>query len=101
MSRSAPVLFIHGLWLHARSWNGWVQRFEQAGYETSAPGWPGHPDSVDDAGEGPESRPDPGLEDGVAHRGGLSAGPPAKPILVGPSFGGMIAQRLLGEVLAA
>ena len=37
----------------------------------------------------------------VAHYATIIAGLPAKPILVGHSFGGMIAQRLLGEDLAA
>jgi hypothetical protein len=26
-----PVVFIHGLWLHATSWNPWVELFQQAG----------------------------------------------------------------------
>ena len=37
----------------------------------------------------------------AAHFAGIIAELPAKPILVGHSFGGMIAQRLLGEDLAA
>ena len=37
----APVVFIHGLWLHATSWQPWQDLFAEAGYEPSAPGWPG------------------------------------------------------------
>ena len=40
---SKPVLFIHGLWLHATSWDPWVERFREAGYSPLAPGWPGEP----------------------------------------------------------
>ena len=36
----APVVFIHGLWLHASSWQPWQELFAEAGYEPSAPGWP-------------------------------------------------------------
>ena len=36
-----PVVFVHGLWLHAESWNNWVEFFKQNGYTTSAASWPG------------------------------------------------------------
>jgi len=96
-----PVLFIHGLWLHARSWDDWVDLFDAAGYDASAPGWPGDPDSVEKARELPEAIADHGIDDVVAHYAEIIKALPAKPILIGHSFGGMIAQRLLGEDLAA
>src|SRR2546423_15111325 len=36
-----PVVFVHGLWLHAESWNNWVQLFRSKGYEAIAASWPG------------------------------------------------------------
>ena len=30
-STKAPVLFIHGLWLHASSWQPWEELFAEAG----------------------------------------------------------------------
>ena len=33
-----PVVFIHGLWLLASSWDPWAALFEQAGFPAVAPG---------------------------------------------------------------
>ena len=44
---ATPVVFIHGLWLHASSWEPWVHLFRDAGYEPLAPGWPGDGETVE------------------------------------------------------
>ena len=95
------VLFIHGLWLHATSWDPWLEVFTQAGYDASAPGWPGDPGTVAEAREHPEAMADHGIDDVVAHYAKIIADLDVKPILIGHSFGGMIAQKLLGQDLAA
>ncbi|WP_033344652.1 alpha/beta hydrolase [Catenuloplanes japonicus] len=94
-----PVIFIHGLWLHATSWNTWIDTFTTEGYAPIAPGWPGDPDTVAEARENPESIADHGIDDVVAHYAGIIRALPEAPILIGHSFGGMIAQKLLGQNL--
>ena len=75
--------------------------FTQAGYDASAPGWPGDPASVEEARDHPEGMADRGIDDVVEHYAKIITDLDTKPILIGHSFGGMIAQKLLGQDLAA
>jgi pimeloyl-ACP methyl ester carboxylesterase len=72
-----------------------MELFRNAGYEPLAPGWPGTPDSVDSARKSPESVAGKGIDDVVDHYTKIISDLPAKPIVIGHSFGGLIAQRLL------
>jgi len=96
-STRTPVVFIHGLWLHTTSWAPWLELFRQAGYEPIAPGWPGVPGTVDLARANPESIAGHGIESVTRHYASIIDGLPERPILVVYSFGGMIAEKLLGE----
>ena len=96
-----PVVFVHGLWLHADSWAPWVDRFTGEGYAPVAPGWPGDSATVAETRSHAERVAGHGIDDVVAHYAEVTRGLAAKPIVIGHSFGGLIAQRLLGENLAA
>jgi pimeloyl-ACP methyl ester carboxylesterase len=98
---SRTVVFIHGLWLHADSWRPWVELFREEGYDPVAPGWPGDPATVDEARAHADDLADHGIDEVVEHYAALIGQLPDRPILIGHSFGGMIAQRLLGQDLGA
>jgi pimeloyl-ACP methyl ester carboxylesterase len=66
-----------------------------------APGWPGVPDTVEAARANPDGIANHGIDDVTSHYAAIIAGLPAKPILIGHSFGGLIAEKLLGQDLAA
>ena len=96
-----PVVFVHGLWLHADSWGAWVDLFTEAGYAPVAPGWPGDSSTVEETRSQPERVAGQGIDDVVKHYAGIISGLDAKPIVIGHSFGGLIVQRLLGQDVAA
>jgi len=100
-SAGSPVVFIHGLWLHADSWGPWVDLFREVGYVPTAPGWPGDSTTIEETRAQPDRVAGRGIDDVVDHYADVISGLEAKPIVIGHSFGGLIVQRLLGQDLAA
>jgi len=92
-----PVLFIHGLWLHASSWVPWVDVFRNSGYEPVAPGWPGEGNTVAESRAHHDRVANKGANELVSFFAAIANELPSPPILIGHSFGGLIAERLLGE----
>jgi pimeloyl-ACP methyl ester carboxylesterase len=99
--KAHPVVFIHGLWLHPSSWQAWESMFAEAGYRVLSPGWPGDRETVELARANPESVADHGIDDVVEHFASVIGELDASPVLIGHSFGGMIAEKLLGQDRAA
>ncbi|GAB6898954.1 alpha/beta hydrolase [Kineosporia succinea] len=91
-----PVVFIHGLWLHATSWQAWADRFAEHGYDPVLPGWPNEPATVAEARANPEAVAGIGIDDVTAHYTAIIDQLPSAPVLVGHSFGGLFVQKLLG-----
>jgi len=101
MSEKTPVVYIHGLWLAASSWQPWLELFAENGYDPIAPTWPGESSDVAEARANPQDAAGYGINEVAAHYAEIIRALPAKPIIIGHSFGGMIAQKLLGEGYAA
>lgn len=96
-----PLLFVHGLWLHGMSWGPWEEFFREADYAPVAPGWPGESDTVEETRRDPSKVAGKGIEDIVQHYARIIRDLDSLPVVIGHSFGGLIAQRVLGQNLAA
>ena len=100
-SGRTPVVFVHGLWLLASSWDSWAAVFEEAGYAAVAPGWPGDPESVEEAKANPDLFARQTLAGTADHYAEIVGKLTKKPAVIGHSFGGMLAQNVAGRGIAA
>jgi non-heme chloroperoxidase len=100
-SGRVPVVFIHGLWLLASSWDRWAGVFAEAGYAPVSPGWPDDPDTVAEANADPGVFANKTVGQVADHYAQVIAGLSRKPAVVGHSFGGLIAQIIAGRGLSA
>ncbi|MBO0678901.1 alpha/beta hydrolase [Mycolicibacterium sp. S2-37] len=98
-----PVVFIHGLWIHASAWEPWAALYRGEGYDPVVAGWPGDSDTVDATRRNGDRVGGYGVADVVEHYRNLIASLPVRPVVIEHSFGGLIAQRLLdsGDAAAA
>ncbi len=96
-----PVVFIHGLWLLPSSWQRWAEMFEQAGYAPLTPSWPDDPDTVEQARANPDVFAGKTVGQVADHVAEVIDRLSAKPVVIGHSFGGLLAQIIAGRGLSA
>ena len=95
-SGKQPVVFVHGLWLLAESWNGWKKYFEDRGYVGVAVDWPHDETSFAAAHDNADSLAGTSVRDVADHIEEVIGGLDRKPVVVGHSFGGLLVQILDG-----
>ena len=79
----------------------WVDAFDEASYSAGAVGWPGDAATVAETRANRNRVAGHGIADVVAHHAHEIGKLDRKPIVVGHSFGGLIAQRLLSGGFAS
>jgi len=98
---ATPVVFIHGLWLLPSSWDAWATLFEEAGYVALTPDWPDDPPTVAGARAEPEVLAKKTLKQVADHTTEIITALDRKPVVIGHSTGGLLAQMLAGRGLSA
>src|ERR1700722_373967 len=96
-SGRTPVVFIHGLWLLASSWDRWGAVFEEAGYAPVLAGWPDDPDTVEAAHAQPDVFAGKTVGQVADHYAEVIGQLTTKPAVIGHSFGGLLTQILAGR----
>jgi pimeloyl-ACP methyl ester carboxylesterase len=100
-SGKTPVVFIHGLWVLASSWDNWAGVFEQAGYAAVQPVWPDDPLTVEQARANPEAMAKKSLKQITDHTAEVIAALDKKPAVLGHSTGGLMAQMIADRGISA
>jgi len=100
-SGRTPVVFIHGLWLLPSSWDRWAELFEEAGYAALTPSWPDDPETIEDARAHPEVFAGKTLGQIADHVAEVIGGLTKKPVVMGHSTGGLLAQMIADRGLSA
>jgi len=95
------VVFIHGLWISHTAWQPWIERFAADGHHAIAPAWPGEQEGVEETRRNPGEQAGVGIDDLTEYFAGVLEQFDTPPVVIGHSFGGLIAQKLLGQNKAA
>jgi pimeloyl-ACP methyl ester carboxylesterase len=95
------IVLIHGLWMTALSWEHWVERYEDLGFNVIARSWPGMDGDIDELRRDPSGIEHLGIEEIVDYYADMIGELVSPPIIMGHSFGGAFTQILLDRGLGA
>lgn len=92
------IIFVHGMFQNPKSWEGWINYFESKGYNCIAPAWPYHEGEPANLRDNiAEELGDLELDDIITPLETQILQLEEKPIVIGHSVGGLIAQILLSR----
>jgi pimeloyl-ACP methyl ester carboxylesterase len=95
------IVLIHGLWMTPLSWEHWTDRYTAKGYNIVAKAWPRMDVDIEQLRRDPSSIATLGLTEIVDHYETIIRQLDSPPIIMGHSFGGLIAQILLDRGLGS
>lgn len=102
-SKPHTIVFIHGMFMTPKAWDQWQNYYQARGYKTIAPAWPLHDLPIEqqrtEANQATLGQLT--LDEVVESYRKLIKTLPEKPIVIGHSMGGLVAQKLLSEGLVS
>jgi len=94
---SESIVFIHGAWLASNSWDRFADFFSERGYVALTPEWPRKVGDVEALRASADELAGLGVQEIADHFAAIIDAQPEPPIVIGHSFGGLIAQILNGR----
>jgi pimeloyl-ACP methyl ester carboxylesterase len=95
------IVLVHGFWVTPRSWQPWIERYEQQGYRVLAPAYPGFEVEVEALNADPTPVEQVRVPAIIEHLESVIGALDAPPILIGHSAGGAFVQILLDHGFGA
>jgi pimeloyl-ACP methyl ester carboxylesterase len=89
------VVLVHGFWVTPRSWEHWIDRYQQAGYQVLAPAYPGFEVEVEALNADPTPIEEVTASAIIDHLISVVSQLDEPPIIIGHSAGGAFTQVLL------
>lgn len=95
------IVLVHGFWVTPRSWEHWIDRYEQRGFRVLAPAYPGFEVEVEALNADPTPIAEVTVEGILGTFEGVIKGLDKPPIIIGHSAGGAFTQIMLDHGFGA
>jgi len=82
-TENKTIVLIHGLWMTARCWEHWVERYTAAGYRVIARSWPGLEGDIEEIRRDPSAIAGLGITQIVDYYETIIRGLAAPPVIMG------------------